>query len=201
MTPYLNETPLQGTVVILEITEESFEQFLLLCGEVRDIVIFVEILQVTEDFICICIILIDIIKVSKEQLSPTEKLIERFLLARYSHKTLMKVGHTFQRIGNSQCGMLSKQFTNSDVGRTPHRLVCQQGQLLVQEERSPFVRKDDGDISEVVSVFLQNVFCNVFKKGFHFTSLISFFNTYHKYPSTCSFPICWSNDMYDRTWS
>ena len=91
-------------------------------------------------------------------------MIERFLQTGALHKTPVEVAHQFDGVAHLSVGMVTKQFTDGHIGRTPERAPRMTGEILVHEERGSFVGEDDRCAREVRSVFVEDILCYIFQE-------------------------------------
>ena len=83
VTPQVQEALFQLAVVILgEIAEETVNHLALLVGEIRDVVEFVDVFQIGKHAVGIGHVLVDVVEVGQQQLSPAVELVERLLRLR-----------------------------------------------------------------------------------------------------------------------
>ena len=145
---------------------------LLLLVEIADVVQFPEVTDIGEYPVCICHILVDVIEVGQQQLSPSVKLVKCLShIAGHLSICFVEVAYTFDGIGHGQFGVLAEEIRNRNIGWTPERPSGHPCQCLVQEEGCPFVRKDDCYARHVRSVLVKQVLCYVFKECNHILKL------------------------------
>ena len=83
VTPQTQETLLEFAVVVVgEIAEEPLYGYTLLVSEVRDVVELMDVAQVGKDTVCVGQVLVDVVEVGKQQLSPAEETVEGLAGAR-----------------------------------------------------------------------------------------------------------------------
>ena len=148
----------------LEIGEKLGEKLLLLGGKIGRVVEFADVADVGENTTRIGEILVNIVEIGKQQLSPREELIEGFVLARDGVENAVKVADEFNRVGHGERAVVAKQVADGDVGGTPDRLVGESGEMVVEEERRALVGKHDGDTGEVRAELADEVFGDVSEK-------------------------------------
>ena len=77
VAPQTQETLLEfGLLVVTEVGEETFQKVALLLSKIRQIVKFVYVLKIAEYLVGISHILVNIVKVGEQQLSPTIEVVE-----------------------------------------------------------------------------------------------------------------------------
>jgi hypothetical protein len=59
--------------------------------------------------------------------------VERLVHPSTLYETAVEVADEFDRIGNTQGGMAAEEIADGDIGRTPQRLMCETGQVFVEE--------------------------------------------------------------------
>ena len=109
-------------------------------------------------------VLIDVVEVGDEQLSPTVEVVERFVDARRGCEYLVQVAHQFDGVGGGERGVLLEELANGEVGGAPDGLLHLRGEALVHEERCSLVGEDDGDACQVLAVFAEYVAGYIFKE-------------------------------------
>ena len=62
-----------------EIAEESLKQGRLFFGEIGEVIEFVDVTEIAEYIVCHGHILVDVVEVADEQLSPTVEMVEGFV--------------------------------------------------------------------------------------------------------------------------
>ena len=133
--PQLEESLLELTVVAVgEIAEEVAQHVTLFVGEVRYVVKLVQVAQVGKHAVGVGHVLVDVVEVADEQLSPAVEAVERLSAARDAAERLVKVADELDAVGHLQFRLLSEQLADGDVGRTPQGAVGQTGQMLVEEQ-------------------------------------------------------------------
>ena len=122
-----------------------------------------DVAQIGEDMVCIGHVLIDVVEVADEQLPPAEEFVESLLRACKLTEGLIKVADQFDRVGDVGLRLLTEEFADGDIGRTPEGLPLRQtGQVLVEEQRGTLVREHHRCARQVGAVFADDVFCDVF---------------------------------------
>ena len=91
----------------------------LLLGEEAVVIQLVQVAQVGEDAVGIGQLLVDVIEIADEQLSPTEELIEGLFGTCKLTEGLIEVADQLDGVGNMERGLLTEEFADGDVGRTP----------------------------------------------------------------------------------
>ena len=86
-----------------------------------------QVAQVGQHAVGIGHILVDIVEVAEQQLSPTIELIKRFRRTSHSAERLMEQADRLNRVGNLQVALLTEQIADGDVGWTPYRTLCLAG--------------------------------------------------------------------------
>ena len=134
LRPDIQEPLLQdGVLVVREIPEEPFDSLTLFVGEVTHVVVLVDIAQIGKHLVGIRHILVQVVEIGQQQLSPTVEMIQRLVGPGDGDKRLVQVAHQFDGVGHRQFPVLTKQVADGHVGRTPYGLVRQPCQLTVQE--------------------------------------------------------------------
>ena len=164
--PQLEETALQlAFSVVGEVAEELPQQVFLLVGQIGDVVELVKIAEVGEHFVGIGHVLVDVVEVAQQKLSPSVEMVERLVDAGGLDEHLVQVAHLLDGVGNDQFAMLAKEVADGDVGRAPYRAGGQSRETVVHEERGTLVGEDDGNAAQVVSVLTENVLCDNFEES------------------------------------
>ena len=101
MAPEPQETLLELCVVFGgEVAEEAAYHLALLVGEVGDVVELVDVAQIGKYAVGICHILVNVIEVGQQKLSPAIELVERFAGTRLQTERLVEVAHLLDGVGN-----------------------------------------------------------------------------------------------------
>ena len=149
-------------MIIREIAEKLSDNSSLFVSQITDIIEFMNIAKVSEHLIGIGHILVYIIEVGKQQLSPSVKMVERLFDSCTLDKRLMKVAYQFYGIGNFELSVRTEQVADGDIDRTPYRTSCQFRQVFVDEQRGTLVGKYNSGTRQVMSVFADNIFGYIF---------------------------------------
>ena len=169
MVPEFQKSFFQLAVVVgTEILEELLECLDLLCRQIRSVVKLMVIAEVGKHLVGVGHILVEVVEVGQQQLSPSVEVVECLVDARLEGETPMEVGYQFDGVGNLQFRLLFKQFADGQVGWAPDGSARPSRQILVQEECCAFVGEYNGCLREVIAPFLQDVVCYKFKEVFHF---------------------------------
>ena len=86
--------------------EEVFQEFFLFCRKVAHVVEGVNVAQVGEHPVSIRHVLVDVVEVGQEQLSPTIELVERLVHARLSHECLVEFADELEWVGHGTLAVL-----------------------------------------------------------------------------------------------
>lgn len=148
----------------LEIGEKLGEKLLLLVGKIGRVVEFVYVAKVGEDAARVGEVFVDVVEVGKQQLSPREELVERFVLARDGGENAVEVADEFHRIGHFERAVVAKQVADGDVRRAPDGLVGESGEVVVEEERRTLVGENDSDFRKLGAELADEVFGDVSEK-------------------------------------
>ena len=73
----------------------------------------------------------------------------------------MEVANQLDGISYLPITLLTKEFADGDIGRTPQRALGNAGQLFVEEQRSSLVGKYNSRTGEVGAVFPDNILGDV----------------------------------------
>ena len=115
--PQTEEALLQFRVdVVAEVGEEALQHLFLLVVEIRYVVELVNVLKVAEYAVGVCHVLVDVVEVGKQQLSPAVEMVERLVDARTLRERLVYVAYQLYRVGWLEVGMLAEEVADSDVG-------------------------------------------------------------------------------------
>ena len=124
VAPEAQEALLQLRLVLFgEVAEEVFQELALLIGKVAEVVELMDVAQVGKDTVGIGHILVDVVEVADEQLSPAVELVERLVRTRMQAERLVQVANQLDGVANRQRRLLAEQFADGDIGRTPKRLA------------------------------------------------------------------------------
>ena len=142
VTPQTQKSFLQLSLLVMtEVGKESFQQFALLISKIRQVVKLVYVLKVAEYLVGISHILVYVIKVGQQQLSPTIEVVERLVNARTLYKRLMQVAHQLYGVAHYILRVLAEEFADGSICRTPHRLASHTCHIFVHEQCGTLVRK------------------------------------------------------------
>ena len=202
--PYRDEFLFQCRVLLDgEVTEELLDGgFLLRVHEGVVIHQRTEILQVGKQLAGIYQILVGIIEIAQQELTPEVEIIQGFLALGRFLEDLVEFANQLHRIAHFTLGKAPEQFTDADGGRRPHGLVGLLRQVFVEEQSCTLVGEYQCRAGQLPFLAAIKVGRYLFQETFHivyrFTliSSISFLNTYHKYPFTSGYPIWVSLSMY-----
>ena len=140
MTPEAQEPFLELRVMRLgEITEEAFDHLLLLGGEIGAVVELMDITDIRQYLICWRHVLIQVVEVGQQQLPPAIEMVEGLVDTRTGREHLMQLTDQQDGVCHLEVGMRAEQVADGDIGRTPDRLACQTGKVLVEEQRCTLV--------------------------------------------------------------
>ena len=161
--PQTEETLLQfGVDVVAEVGEEARKHLLLLVVEIGYVVELVNVLEVAEYAVGVCHVLVDVVEVGKQQLSPAVEMVESLVDARTFRERLVYVAYQFYRVGGLEVGMLAEEVADGDVRRAPYGLTSNARKMLVEEQSGTLVGEHDGDAREVGAVLADYIFCDIF---------------------------------------
>ena len=120
MTPQFEELPFECCLMIVgEVTEELPENALLLVGEIVDTIQLMQVAQVGKHLIGIGHVLVYIIEIGQQQLSPAIEMVERLLDTSALDETLVELANELHRVAYHQIRLLTVQVADGDIRRTP----------------------------------------------------------------------------------
>ena len=103
VAPQAQEALLElGLVLLGEMAEEVLQELALLIGEIAQVVELVDVAQVGEDAVGISHILVDVVEIADEQLSPAIELVKRLVRACMQAERLVQVAHQLDGVGHRQ---------------------------------------------------------------------------------------------------
>ena len=103
MTPQLKELPLECCLMIVgEITEELPENALLFVGEIVYTIQLMQVAQVGKHLISISHVLVYIIEIGQQQLSPAIEMVERLLDTGAMDEALVELTNELHRIAHHE---------------------------------------------------------------------------------------------------
>ena len=171
-------------MIIREIAEEFLDHCFLIVCEIRNIVEFVDVTQIGKEQFGIYHVLIYIVKIGKEELAPTVKVVEGLINACACHEHLVQVADRLDWVSNLQVGVSAEEVADGDVCGSPDRLAGQLRQIGIEEERCTLVWKNHCDVAHVGAVFCQHILGYCFQECFHcilffiiFAFLLFIYNT------------------------
>ena len=192
-------------MLVAEVAEEAFQHIALLGSEEAVVVHLVQVAQVGKDAVGGCQLLVDVVEVGQQQLSPSIEVVEGLVDARLCGERAVQFAHQFDGVGEHALGMAAEEVADGGVGGAPDGLACQARQVVVEEQRGALVGEHDGGVCQVGSIFFQYVEGYVLKKRFHgvwvLTSMTLLSYTSQRKPFTLWCPIWLSSCMYWRTCS
>ena len=163
MAPQVQESFLElRGVVVVKVTEEALQHFPLFVSEIRQVVQFVQVAQVGQHPVGIGHVLVNVVEVGQQQLSPPVELVERLLRAGDGTERTVQQADGFYGVGHLQAALPSEEVADGDVRRAPDGLPGQSCQLLVQKQRGALVREDDDHLREVGAILFEDVLGNIF---------------------------------------
>ena len=109
-------------MVVREVAEELLDHLLLVVGEIRYIIQFMNVAQVGEYLLGIHHVLIHVVKVGKQQLSPTVEMIQGFINARTFHEGFVQIADRLDRVSHLQIRMSAEKVADGDIGSS--RWAC-----------------------------------------------------------------------------
>ena len=135
MTPQTEEALFEFAVVIGgKVAEEAANHIALFVSEIRHIVELVDIAQIGKHLIGRGHVLIEVVEVGQEQLSPTIEVVERLVDARTLGEAFVELAHQEDGIGHLEARVTAEEVADGDVGRTPDGAPSQTGEVLVEEQ-------------------------------------------------------------------
>ena len=138
-----------------------------------------DVAQVGEDLIGWSHVLVEIVEVGEQQLSPAVEVVEGLVDACAVGEALIEFADELDGVGHLQCGVAAEEFADRDIGRTPQGLPCETGQVLVEEQRGTLVREDDGDTGEVGAELREEFFCYMFEERHIIVYSLQFIDDYY----------------------
>ena len=100
-----------------EIAEEALYHGFLLGREVGHVVELMDVAQVGKHLLRIGHVLVDIVEVGEQKLSPGIEVVERLVDARRGHKALVKVADELDGVGHAARGLLPEEVADGDISR------------------------------------------------------------------------------------
>ena len=152
-------------MVVAEVGEETFEHIPLLVVEIGNVVKLVYVLEIAENLVGIGHVLVDVVEVGQEELSPTIEVVERLGETSTFNERLVKVAYKLNGVAHLQVGVSAEQVANGNVGRAPHRLLCVACQMLVHEESGTLVGEHHSHPREVGSPFVYDVLGDILQES------------------------------------
>ena len=87
-------------MLLSEVAEEVFQQLSLFIREVAEVIEFMNVAQVSKDAVGIGHILVNVVEVADEQLSPAIEFVERLLRACMQAERLVKITYQLDRVSH-----------------------------------------------------------------------------------------------------
>ena len=160
-------------MLVGEVAEESAQNLTLLVGEEGAVVHLVQVGDVGQHLVGIGHLLVDVVEVGQQQLSPAIEMIQRLVDTRHRRERLVQLAHQLDGVGHTTFGILAEQVADGGVGGAPDGLASLAHQVLIEEQRGALVGEDDGEARQVGAVLAEDVLSHIFQEGLH-TSMISF---------------------------
>ena len=174
LRPEAEEALAQLAVVVFgEVAEETVQHLTLFVGKETAVVQLMQVGDVGQHLVGICQLLVDVVEIGQQQLSPAIEMIQRLVDARHRCERLVQLANQLDGVGHTPLGEFAEQVADGGIGRAPDGLAGQAHQVLVEEERGTLVGKDDGEVRQVGAVFAEDILSHIFQEGLH-TSMISF---------------------------
>ena len=181
-------------VVVGEIAEKLAKYGFLFVRQVRQVVQFVDVPDVGKHLVGIGHVLVYVVEVGQQQLSPAVEVVKGLVDACHPDETFIQVAYQLYLVAHGSCGVVAEQLADGHVGRAPHGSPGLSGQALAEEERCPLVGKYHCRACKLVAVLGQYVLRHKIKKCPHVvihhmappssTSSIWLEYTYHRNPVT-----------------
>ena len=121
-------------MVVSEVVEELPDHLFLVICEIGNVIQLMDIAQVGEELLGVYHVLVHIVEVGKQQLSPTIEMVQGLVDARTFHEGLVQIADRFDGVSNLQVRVASEEVADGDIGGSPDRLMCQLCQVVVEEE-------------------------------------------------------------------
>lgn len=153
-------------MIIREIAEEFLDHCFLIVCEIRNIVEFMDVTQIGKEQFGIYHVLIYIVKIGKEELPPTVKVIEGLINACACYEYLVQVADRLDWVSNLQVGVSAEEVADGDVCGSPDRLAGQLRQIGIEEECCTLVWKTTAMSLMLVPYFASISWATVFKNAF-----------------------------------
>ena len=122
-------------MVVREIAEEFLNDFLLFFGEVRHVIELMDVTEVGKELPGRSHVLVHIIEVGYQQLSPAVKVVECLFDACTLDERLVKIAYQFDGVTHLQSSVLTEEVADGDIGGAPQRMRNQARQLIVEKQR------------------------------------------------------------------
>ena len=143
MAPYLDKLTLDDVLMLIgEGGKEFLQGRTLIIGQVTHGVQLMQVAQVGEQAAGIYQVLVNVVKVGQQQLTPREKLVKGLLATGAGHVTLVQLAHLQQRVGLYLVAVTGKELGDGAVGWTPQGAAVQVVKILVHEQTGTLVGKD-----------------------------------------------------------
>ena len=175
LRPQTHETLFQlGVVIVGEIAEKPLDHCLLVVIQIAHAIQLVKVSQIGKDAAGVGHVLVEVVEISQQQLSPAIEVVERLVDAGHLDKAAVQLADQAYGIGYGHVGMVTEQVADGDIGGTPDGASGLTGQVVVQEKRCTLVGEHHSHTCQMVSVLAQDVCCHIFQErlAHSFTSCI-----------------------------
>ena len=166
MAPQAKEALLEfRLVVVAKVGKEALKHLALLIGKIRYVVKLVYVFKIAEYLVGISHILVDVVEVGNEQLSPTVEVVEGLVYARTLDERLVQIAYKLDGVAHRSCRVLAKEVADGDVGRAPYRFAGVACQVLVHKEGGTLVGEYHRNAREVGTPLVYDVFGDKLQKS------------------------------------
>ena len=138
--------------------------FVQIVGRVHDVL---QVFQVAEEIFGLYHILVHIIEIAYQEFTPKVEVVQRLRALGLLTKHFVELAHQTNRVSVLQRRHAFEEVADADVCGRPQRTVALCGQVFVEEQGGPFVRKDNGRAAQVVSYIVVEVFGDHLEECFH----------------------------------
>ena len=103
-------------MVVAEIREEFADDFALFLAEIADVVEFAIVPEIGEDLVGSNHVLVNVVEVGQQQLSPSVKTVERLIEACHLGVGTVKVANQLNGVCNGQFRLAAEELADGEVG-------------------------------------------------------------------------------------
>ena len=180
VAPCVEELLLKPSAVLQrEASEEALQRLALVLIEVVQVLETLVVGDVGEDGLRVCQVLVDVVEVSHQHLSPAPELVNCLCVVGPQHllHDAEELADALQRVCHLYGRESLEEVAHRAVGWCPDRLVAEKGELAAEEHAGTLAWEDNRDVAHVIREVRQHVGCYETKETLHLAQV--FLCCYH----------------------